>query len=183
MAWNREHAGVEAAPAVAIEWSASALAEACSRLAAAGSWDRRRTAMAVSEAVWWVTLVDATLVRYHPGAYELALASMPARRRRVEETLEGLRYVRNQLGQAADAAEFIAGTPGEEAEWTWRPLPQPAAADLAPQSREWELSRYRAYQARLADRDLIRTFARCAKFLTHAVALASDLAASSPSSA
>ena len=181
MAWNREHAGVAAAPAAAIEWSVAAMAEACSRLAAAGTWDSRRTATAVSETVWWVTLVDATLVRYHPRAYELALASVPARRRRIEETLEGLRYVRNQLSRVADPARFIEAAAGDAPGWTWRPLPPPVLEDFTPQSREWELSRYRAYQARLADRDLARTFARCARFLTDAAALASELALSHPS--
>ena len=37
MAWNREHAGVAAAPAVAIDWSVTAMTEAARRLAAAGS--------------------------------------------------------------------------------------------------------------------------------------------------
>jgi hypothetical protein len=179
MAWNRRHAGVAATPAVALEWSVAAMAEACHRFAA-GSQDPQRTALAVSETVWWVTLVDATLVRYHPRAYESALAGLPARRRRIEETLEGLRYVRNQLGRTADPAGFIEATAGDTRGWTWRPLPRPCDADLAPQSREWELSRYRAYQARLADRDIARTFARCARFLVAASALAGDPASSRP---
>ena len=181
MAWNREHVGVAAAPAAAIEWSVAAMAEACGRLTAAESRDPGRTAAAVSETVWWVTLVDATLVRYHHRAYESALASMPARRRRIEETLEGLRYVRNQLSRVADPARFIEAAEGDALGWTWRPLPEPSLEDFAPQSREWELSRYRAYQARLADRDLARTFARCARFLTYAATLASESAASRPS--
>ena len=35
VAWNREHAGVAAAPAVAIDWSVTAMAEAAGRLATA----------------------------------------------------------------------------------------------------------------------------------------------------
>jgi hypothetical protein len=166
MTWNREHAGVAAAPAVAIDWSVTAMTEAARRLAA-GDWDLPRLAAAVGEAVWWVTLVDATLVRYHPRNYEAVLASPDVRRRKTEQALEGLRYVRNQLGNSADPAEFIhpAGTDGA---WTWRPLPEPALAMLAPRARQWELSRYRAYQARLAGRDITRTFTRCAEFLAQA---------------
>ena len=63
---RREHAGVAAAPAVAIDWSVTAMTEATGRLAAARDWDPPRLAAAVAEAVWWVTLVDATLVRYLP---------------------------------------------------------------------------------------------------------------------
>jgi hypothetical protein len=82
MAWNREHAGVAAAPAVAIDWSVIAMTEAAGRLAVAGAWDLHRVAAAVGETVWWVTLVDATLVRYHPRDYETALASKEVRRRK-----------------------------------------------------------------------------------------------------
>jgi hypothetical protein len=38
----------------------------------------------------------------------------------------------------------------------------------APRARQWELSRYRAYQGRLAGRDISRTFARCTEFLAQA---------------
>ena len=82
MAWNREHAGVAAAPAVAIDWSVTAMTEAAGRLASAGAWDQPRLAAAVGETVWWVTLVDATLVRYHPRDYERALGGKDVRRRK-----------------------------------------------------------------------------------------------------
>ena len=107
MAWNREHAGVAAAPAVAIDWSVIAMTEAAGRLAVAGAWDLHRVAAAVGETVWWVTLVDATLVRYHPRDYERALAGKDVRRRKTEGTLEGLRYVRNQLGKSVEPDEFV----------------------------------------------------------------------------
>ncbi|MGH3260597.1 MAG: hypothetical protein ACRDNS_01240, partial [Trebonia sp.] len=126
MAWNREHAGVAAAPAVAIDWSVTAMTESATRLAKSDGWDLPRLAAAVAESVWWVTLVDATLVRYHPRVYERVLSSKAVRRRKTEETLEGLRYVRNQLGTTADPAEFISVPADETAAWTWRPQPEPA---------------------------------------------------------
>jgi hypothetical protein len=187
MAWNREHAGVAAAPAVAIDWSVIAMTEAAGRLAVAGAWDLHRLAAAVAETVWWVTLVDATLVRYHPRDYQSALADREVRRRKTEVTLEGLRYVRNQLGKSVDPAEFVGpavgpvgpvGRDGRDGRddgagggWVWRPLPEPELEALAPRARQWELSRYRAYQERLAERDIARTFARCTKFLAQAAGL------------
>jgi hypothetical protein len=171
MAWNREHAGVAAAPAAAIGWSVTAMTEAARRLAA-GDWDLPRLASALGEAVWWVTLVDATLVRYHPRDYEATLAGLDARRRKTEQALEGLRYVRNQLGRSADPAQFIHSACAGGA-WTWQALPEPSLATLAPRARQWELSRYRAYQARLAGRDIARTFTRCAEFLSQAAPVAS----------
>lgn len=174
MAWNREHAGVAAAPAVAVDWSVTAMTEAAGRLAA-GSHDLPRLAAAVAETVWWVTLVDATLVRYHPRCYEAALASGAAPEE-AEETLEGLRYVRNQLGRSADPVGFVrhlgeAG--GLPVVWQWAAQPEPGHLDAsAPRARQWELSRYHAYQARLSGHDIAQTFALCTAFLTRAARLA-----------
>jgi hypothetical protein len=173
MAWNREHAGVAAAPAVAIDWSVTAMTEAAGRLAAAG-WELPRLAAAVAETVWWVTLVDATLVRYHPRDYETALAGTGARRQETEETLAGLRYVRNQLGSSADPAAFIrpADSDGGSTAWAWSPLPEPDLEALTPRSRQWELGRYRSYQARLAGHGIVPAFAGCTEFLAQAASLA-----------
>jgi hypothetical protein len=171
MAWNREHAGVAAAPAVAIDWSVIAMTEAAGRLAVAGAWDLHRVAAAVGETVWWVTLVDATLVRYHPRDYETALASKEVRRRKTEGTLEGLRYVRNQLGKSVEPDEFVRPALDGAGGWAWRPLPEPGLEALVTRARQWELSRYRAYQGRLAGRDIARTFARCTEFLAQAAGL------------
>jgi hypothetical protein len=177
MAWNREHAGVAAAPAVAIDWSVTAMAEASARFAVAGGWDLQHVAAAVGETVWWVTLVDATLVRYHLRAYERALADESVRRRKTEGILEGLRYARNELGRSADPAGFVLPVAdGDVVSWTWRPLPEPAVDGLPHRAQQWELSRYRAYQARLAGRDIGRTFARCSEFLSLAASLASGAA-------
>ena len=171
MAWNREHAGVAAAPAVAIDWSVTAMTEAAGRLAAAG-WELPRLAAAVAETVWWVTLVDATLVRYHPRDYEKALAGTGVRRLETEETLAGLRYVRNQLGSSADPAAFIRPAADEGTAWAWSPLPEPDLEALTPRSRQWELGRYRAYRARLAGHAIAATFACCTEFLAQAASLA-----------
>ena len=169
MAWNQEHDGVAAAPAVAIDWSVAAMTESAGRLAAAGSWELPRLAAAVAEMVWWVTLVDATLVRYCSSGYKKALALKTARCRETEETLEGLRYVRNQLGRSADPTKFVRPAPcGGGSAWTWHPLPEPDLGTLATPARLWELSRYRAYQARLAGRDIVATFGRCTEFLAQA---------------
>jgi len=181
MAWNRDCNGVAAAPAVAIGWSVTAMTEAAGRLALAGTWDLPRLAAAVSETVWWVTLVDATLVRYHPRDYETALASKTAGRQKTEETLEGLRYVRNQLGKSADPATLVRPASDDDATtWTWQLLPEPDLTGLGPRARHWEMSRYLAYQARLAGRDIPRTLTRCAEFLAYAADLAG--AGSAPAS-
>ena len=181
MAWNREHAGVAAAPAVAIDWSVTAMTEVAGKLALAASWSLPRVAGVVSEATWWVTLLDATLVRYHPREYEQALASADVRRKKTEQALAGLRFVRNQLGQYPDAGEFVRPAEDGATAWTWRVLPEPPLSSLTPRARQWELSRYRAYQARLAGRDIALTFDRCAEFLALAASLATAGDTLSPS--
>jgi hypothetical protein len=170
MAWNRDHAGLASAPAIAIEWSVTAMAEAAGRLTD-GLWDLAHLGAALGEAVWWVTLVDATLVRYHPRDYERALADKTVQRRETEETLEGLRYVRNQLGRSVDPAVFVQTA---DDGWAWSPQPGPGLDELTPRAQRWELSRYRAYQARLAGHDIGRTFARCTAFLTQAACLTAE---------
>lgn len=170
MTWNAEHDGVAAAPLVAIDWSVTAMAEAAGRFAWAGTWERSRAAGAVSETVWWITLVDATLVRYHRRDYENALVVQSIElRRKIEGTLGGLRFVRNRLGCSVDPAEFIRRPSEADASgWVWTSQPEPPLTGLPDSSRAWELSRYRSYQARLAGRDIARTFARCAVFLEQA---------------
>jgi hypothetical protein len=70
---------------------------------------------------------------------------------------------------------FVAPVTGGDGTrtWTWHPLPEPDLGTLAPRSQHWELSRYRAYQARLAGRLVTRSFARCTEFLLMAAELAS----------
>ncbi len=175
MAWNDEHAGVAAAPAPAIGWSVAAMTETARQLSAPRTWDLTALADAVADAVWWVTLVDATLVRYHPRNYETTLAGRSARRRETEQTLEGLRYVRNQLGASVAPADLIMPPSADESpSWTWRSLPPPDTPGAGPRARKWELSRYRAYQARLAGRDVTAAFTWCAEFLALAARLAGD---------
>src|SRR5215831_14188868 len=76
-AWNREHMGDPAVEASALQWSVTAMSEATGRLPGMKVWDRPRALVAIGEAVWWITMVDATLVRHHPGIYD-AVRAAPA---------------------------------------------------------------------------------------------------------
>jgi hypothetical protein len=69
-AWNREHMGDLKAGASALEWSVTAMSDTTERLTRVRAADRRRAFAVISEAVWWVTIVDATLVRHYPDAYD-----------------------------------------------------------------------------------------------------------------
>ncbi len=159
-------------------WSITALSDTIERLTRMRAWDRPRAFAVIGEAVWWVTIVDATLVRHHPDAYDTVMTGQaPAQRQLVEATLAGLRFVRNRIGDEADLAEFIEpGDAGPGAGqrritgWIWKPLPEPALGSLSPRGQAWEMTRYRAYQAQLAGHTIGESFGRAAEFLKLAAA-------------
>ena len=123
-----------------------------------------------------VTVVDATMVRYHHDVYDRAMGDLdPAGRKITEGTFTGLRFVRNCMGFYLDPAGFIqpkqdsiGGAP--VAAWTWRQVPAPVPGMLPQRSRTWENSRYLHYRACLADRPVGETINRAAGFLTQLTA-------------
>ncbi len=180
IAWNREREGDPAAEASALDWTVAAMCDVTEWLGQVGTRDRSQAFAVVGEAVWWVTIVDATLIRYHVEAYERVMAGRaPAERRRVEGTLGGLRFVRNRMGYYVDHSDFIEPQPGPAgsadgrmSEWSWRSLPEPVMGSLPPRGQAWEMARYRAYEAQLAGRRLGEVFERAAAFLKLAAARA-----------
>jgi hypothetical protein len=173
VAWNRRNASGSPADTGALDWALIAMRDTTSRLLRAGGWDRADGFAVISEAVWWVTMVDATLMRYRPDVYGALLAGQdPARRRVTENTFGGLRFVRNRMGYDADHADFVqSAKPGPGtlnppvAAWTWRSVRKPALPTLTERGREWELTRYHAYQAQLAGHSVGETFTQAADFL------------------
>jgi hypothetical protein len=179
-AWNREHTGDLEAGASALDWSVTAMSETIDRLPTVRVWDQPRAFAVIGEAVWCVTIVDATLVRHHPQAYDGVLAGQAlAQRELTEGTLTGLRFVRNRIGGGAGLAEFIEPGPGAGegciTEWVWKPVPEPALTSLSPRGRAWEMTRYRAYQAHLGGHTLGEVFGRAVGFLKRAAANAHSI--------
>jgi hypothetical protein len=176
VAWNRQHAAEPPAVGDALDWTITAMRETVDRLVRARGWDSPHAFAVISEGVWWVTMVDATLVRYHPDEYDQALAARdPGARQAIEETFGGLRFVRNRMGYYLDHADFIQpanGSSGQAplAAWTWRPLPEPTLAEMPPRGQEWEMTRYREYQAQLAGNPVGDIFQCAAAFLQQASA-------------
>jgi hypothetical protein len=164
--------GDPAVEASALTWSVTAMSEATGRLPAVKAWDQGRALAAIGEAVWWVTMVDATLVRHHTATYDTTMAACdPAERRLIHQTLTGLRFIRNWIGRGAELGELIQArtvTAGSRriTGWAWKPVSEPALGSLPARGRAWEMSRYRAYQAHLAGHTVGETFGRVATFLT-----------------
>jgi hypothetical protein len=184
VAWNRAaRTGKAPAEASALEWAITAMRDSTHRLPRVAEMDRPRAFAVISEAVWWVTIVDGTLVRYHPEAYDRELRSRsPADQALIEETLAGLRFVRNQMGQDVDHTDFIrpssmarATRQGHVRAWTWNQMSEPACASLSPRGLEWELSRHQAYTRRLASHAVGQTLRAATDFLLAASALALSL--------
>jgi hypothetical protein len=173
VAWNRENTHDPSAGVSALGWSMTAMRDATGRLAKVRAADRPRAFAVIGEAVWWVTIVDGTLVRHYPGSYDRVLAGhTPQRRHLIEETLGGLRFVRNQMGRDVDHVDFIcpaASSPspgdGHITAWTWTSVPEPVVAPFPPRGQAWEMTRYRAYEAQLAGHTIGETFGRAAAFL------------------
>jgi hypothetical protein len=177
VAWNRGRTRYATGETSALDWSFAAMVETIDRLPRVKAWDGARAITVIGEAVWWVTIVDATMVRYHPDAYDQALTG--ARDRRViDHTLGGLRFVRNHMGHDIDHVDFVkaarrrTSASDQIAAWTWRRLPCPLVRTLPPSAQEWELDRYQAYQEQLADRPVGEAFSRARGFLAAAAAAA-----------
>jgi hypothetical protein len=159
--------------ASALKWSITAMRDATERLPKVKASDRPRAFAVIGEAVWWVTIVDGTLVRHYPDVYDSVMAEQaPAERGLIEETLAGLRFVRNRMGHEVDHVDFIrprASRPGPGdgpiTAWTWRSVPEPALASLPRRGQAWEMTRYRAYEAQLAGQTIGSVFARASAFL------------------
>jgi endogenous inhibitor of DNA gyrase (YacG/DUF329 family) len=194
VAWNREHVnpdkrvGARLTPETAddpqtqesaLAWSLIAMRETIERLGRGRARDFPQAFAVIGEAVWCVTIVDATLVRYHPEAYDSALSGLPsAQRRLIEGTFGGLRFVRNRMGYYADHADFIRPVRSADgkrdapiAAWTWKAMPKPPLGTLPPRGQVWEMNRYWAYQDRLAGHTIGETFERAAAFLTLAASI------------
>jgi hypothetical protein len=173
VAWNREKVGDPAVKVRALQWCISAMSDTTERLAGMTARNQPGAFVLIGEAVWWVTIVDATLVRYHPGTYDAVMADQtPAERRLIVGTLTGLRFVRNRIGDEVDLAVFIEPGPprpgageGRVTGWTWNSVPEPALASLPPRAQSWEMTRYRAYQAQLAGHTIGEIFGRAVAFL------------------
>jgi len=182
IAWNREREGDLGAEASALDWTVAAMCDVTEWLGQVGTRDRSQAFAVVGEAVWWVTIVDATLIRYHVEAYENVMAARaPAERRLIEGTLGGLRFVRNRMGYYVDHSDFIEPQPDPSGsaddcitEWSWRSLPEPVVGSLPPRGQAWEMARYRAYEGTLAGQRLGEVFERAAAFLKLAAAHAAQ---------
>ncbi|MGI8450683.1 MAG: hypothetical protein ACR2MP_26590 [Streptosporangiaceae bacterium] len=162
----------------ALQWSITAMSDTAERLSRVRAANQPRAFAVIGEAVWWVTIVDATLVRHHPDDYDAVLAGQPAaERQRIEGTLAGLRFVRNRMGHEVDHVDFVRPGPGRAGTgddritaWTWNSLPEPALDLLPPRGQAWEMTRYRAYQAHLAAHTIGEVFGRATAFLRLAAA-------------
>jgi hypothetical protein len=151
--------------ASALAWSVQAMDDMSARLPLVHSDDGPRTQAVISEMVWQVTIVDATLVRYYPDAYDRVLAGQPrAERCQIDGTLSGLRFVRNRLRDQAADGDFVSWPGGSGSgggpvtAWAWQPVLAPGLEALPASGRSWEKTRYGDYQDFLAGRAVGETF-------------------------
>jgi hypothetical protein len=179
VSWNRDHLTDAVAEERALEWSLTGMRDVISRLPLERPGGTAATFGAVAEAVWWVTIIDARMIRQYMDIYDAVLAAhTPAQRSVVEGTLAGLRFVRNQLGEDPQRACFIDppatanGLGAVTAAWRWRHRPAPDLAALPAHVQPWEMTRYQAYEQWLAGNSVSLVFHRAAGFLNLAASRA-----------
>jgi hypothetical protein len=168
--WNHDHLTDAVAEERALEWSLTGMQDVVEQLAMGRPADQA-AAGAVAEAVWWVTIIDARLIRQYMDIYDAVLAERPAAQHpMIEGTLAGLRFVRNQMGADLQQAGFIeppaeADTETVTAAWRWAHLPEPDLSEQPAHMQPWELTRFQAYEQWLAGTAVGRVFDRAAGFL------------------
>ena len=175
--WNRQNR-CGSTHSSALAWSVVALRDTVQQLAGLTVTGPPEAYAVIGEAVWRVTIVDATMVRYHPGVYQQTVTGQSLQQRQVtEKTLAGLRFVRNQMGyryppsafiQPAGIADLSAGS--LVAEWIWKAPPPPPPSP--PGRPGWEMDRYQAYLTQLAGHVTGEAFQQTAAFLLQVAAKA-----------
>jgi hypothetical protein len=172
VSWNRDHLTDAAAEERALEWSLTGMRDAIERLAVDRPSDQSAASGAVAEAVWWVTIIDARLIRQYMDLYDAVLAAhVVSHQPMIEGTLAGLRFVRNQLGADLPQAGFIeppaAARDGEAVTgaWRWAHLIEPDLSAAPAHVQPWEMTRYQAYEQWLAGTSVSQVFHRAASFL------------------
>jgi hypothetical protein len=179
VAWNRDQLTDAVAEERALEWSLAGMHDVIEWLAVHQPADEAAAFEAVGEAVWWVTIIDARLIRQYMDTYDTILDMYPqAQRPAIEGTLAGLRYVRNQLGEDHGPGRFIELPTGPTetvtAGWRWVHRPEPDLTELLVHGQPWEMTRYRAYEQWLAGNRIGPAFQRAGDFLALATSRAAD---------
>jgi len=77
VAWNRDQLTDAVAEERALEWSLDGMHDVIERLAVHQPADAAAAFEAVGEAVWWVTIIDARLIRQYMDLYDAILAAHP----------------------------------------------------------------------------------------------------------
>ena len=156
----------------ALGWAMTAMRETTERILRGTGWRQRDAFAVITEAVWWTTMVDATLMRYYPGPYSQLLQARPeSERLMIEDTFGGLRFVRNQMGYTIDSDQFIDGCPRTDrglapqvAAWRWKKVALAERWLASAQQQDWELARYSSYTAQLSGQPIGATFAAASCF-------------------
>jgi hypothetical protein len=178
--WNREHLTDAAAEERALEWSLAGMRDVVERLARHRPADERAAFNAVAEAVWWVTIIDARMIRQYTDLYDALLAHVPDQRPLIEGTLSGLRFVRNQMCADPPPTGFIespirpSGRPAVTAAWRWAHRPV-TALSISADTEPWAESRLQAYEQWLAGHGVGQVFQRAAAFVHLAATRATAL--------
>ena len=184
LVWYRGRTGDPIAGDSVLQWTVPAMTQAIRSLRMVDVRDRPAAYMAISDAVWAVTMVDAAMTRRHPGIYDEVLGGEAAPAQRLlEGSLAGLRFVRNRIPDQDAVVELVRPDLDREApaltgvmSWQWQPAPMPVLTRRRSGAQDWEMARYEAYQSRLAGRPVGESFQHVEAFLLRTAAGAAVIA-------
>jgi hypothetical protein len=137
----------------ALLWSIKAMNAATDRVNRIPADDLPAGFAAIGESVWWITIVDDTLRRHYRDAYDRAFSFTSPD---PQDTLAGLRLVRNRVGHEVDLVAFVEPVasrrdPGDGriTAWAWRSVPPP---------RRRSDQYHEAYERTLAGQNILQPF-------------------------
>jgi hypothetical protein len=183
--WNRDHLTDAVAEERALQWSLTGMQDVIEQLDVDRPADQAAAFSAVAEAVWWITIIDARLIRQYMDLYDSVLAAhVRADQPMIEGTLAGLRFVRNQMcadgpGRFIEPPASVGNGVAVTAAWRWAHRPQPQLSDMPAHMQPWVMTRYQAYEQWLAGGSVGRAFQRAAGFLNLAATRATASALTS----
>jgi hypothetical protein len=137
-------------PKIALGWSMQAMHDATDRVNKVPAHDPARAFAAIGEAVWWITIVSDSLRNANPAKYSRALGLTTPN---PDDTLLGLRSVRNRIGHQVDLVDFIhpiASRPdrgdGRITAWVWRHVEPPSRENMTTGQYKAAVRAHQAYE-------------------------------------
>jgi hypothetical protein len=156
----------------AVGWSVEAMISAADRVSMIPANQPAKAFAAFAEALWWITVVNDSLVNRFPDAYVAAAKLWPPG---VKDTVAGLRSVRHRIAHEVDLVEFFQPVASEFpylgiergiTAWTWKSVPPPT------RTFQRDVEGHQAYERAVAGQNVVGVFSYALSFFRQVLSLA-----------